>query len=108
MNEYPSVELASDSEDPKKLRAAENRALSKSKTATRFCKPNQTSTISNTQNHPEPFLGRPFFGRDDTTTSGRFQKIAKPTDMCLGCGSRCHWRRYCLHGNPSAFQKGKE
>ena len=68
VSEYLSDELASDSEDEKKLRAAENHALAKSKTTSRFRKPSRTSTISNTQSQPfcgqsisDRFLGRPFF-----------------------------------------------
>ena len=91
MNEFLSDELASESKDEKKLRAAENRALAKSQTVSRFRKPNQTSTISKSENQPFPvqffiidiFIGRKLFGSDDTTTNGNFRKLPSPKTSVL-------------------------
>ena len=82
--EYESDSVASDSEDEKKIRAAERRALAKKKK--RF-EPSSTHTRQSTFQSS----GRPSF----RSFQYRSNRTAKPTDTCLNCGNKGHWKRDC-------------
>ena len=97
VDEYESDELAENSDDEKKLRSAERRALSRMKfksTQSKMSKATATSTRftpSSTQQTPterpslpqQPFRGYPGSFRN----YGRYS----PTDKCSSCGAFGHW-----------------
>lgn len=92
VDEYESDELAENSEDEKKLRSAEKRAMEKiklNKQSSKFSKPNlrkqpsiqQTASTSGFQPQRfQPFL-QPFRG----------VRRPQPTDKCFSCGQPGHW-----------------
>jgi len=80
--EYESDSLASDTEDEKKMKAAEKRAMSKMKSK----KKSASSTYS----------------RVDVDRGGNFNRLSykgfrrtSPNDICLRCGKKGHWKRTC-------------
>eukprot|EP00112_Aurelia_sp_Birch-Aquarium-sp1_P005565 Seg1635.2 transcript_id=Seg1635.2/GoldUCD/mRNA.D3Y31 product="hypothetical protein" protein_id=Seg1635.2/GoldUCD/D3Y31 len=120
VEEYVSDEIASDSEDEKKLRAAESRAMIKRKTATRqqFHNSPMQPFLAGRQQilqpqacfpQPQPFrfpaAGRPgYFNNTPQFQRPAFRMQAKPTNICLACGQFGHWRRnYPITSNPASF-----
>lgn len=85
--EYETDRIASDSEDEKRLRKAEKRALEKKAALTKTNKKYSSSAMS----------------RNPESSSGRHRSApynrAKPTDICLGCGRYGHWRTNCPNKN---------
>ena len=69
---YEQGRIGSDSEDEKRIRAAERKAVARQK-ATASKRP----VFRNTQRNKIPF------------------KRAKPTDVCLNCHQTGHWKRDC-------------
>ena len=93
VNEYLSDELASGSEDEKRIRRAEQRALRKRKERQQqkgksTGKPFQPSA-SNTSftGHRQPS----FRSNSRSFTASK----AKPGDICFACGQQGHWRSEC-------------
>ena len=117
VEEYMSDDLASNSDDEKKIRAAERRAIAKRKTNKPL--PNNRSNFRVQQpsasftfrppNHS--ISGRPGFGAN-TQFPGSYQQFGqrqpKPTDICLSCGQAGHWRNYCPNKNPNSFGRPKQ
>ena len=107
VKQYESGSIASDSEDERKIRAAEKRAIA-------------TRKASHTQTRPQNYTTRPryprystqsrFFAKQHsrylppTPTITRNFRTAKPTDICLGCGLRGHWKKDC----PTTRNTGKD
>lgn len=83
--EYESDSLASDTDDGKKIRAAERRAMQKQNKRRRV-----SSTVS--RRHDDfRTSGRPSF----RVNFSNKRNGAKPTDICLSCGNKGHWKRDC-------------
>ena len=103
VNEYLSDELASGSEDEKRIRRAEQRALRKRKdrqqqkvkSSVKQSQPSATTTS---------FAGQPHFNFRSSsrffTPSGK----AKPGDFCCACGQQGHWRSQCRVNHNSGPQ----
>lgn len=111
VDEYDNDDYASDSDDKKKIRAAENRALrriSRSKQQGRpiFNVPTATATsgsFDNLQPGSQPNSGtgvraRSFPGNERNLFHDfRTARVPQATDRCFQCGEFGHWRRY--HNN---------
>ena len=106
VTEYESDEVASDSEDEKKIRQAEYRALKNIKQQKKKdgFKPKRTPSATITR--PDDSNGN-FRGYDNSQTGGNrfrysegrrvgFKKAApSSSDMCFGCFGYGHWRANC-------------
>eukprot|EP00057_Strongylocentrotus_purpuratus_P015406 XP_011669880.1 PREDICTED: uncharacterized protein LOC105440944 [Strongylocentrotus purpuratus] len=101
VDEYLSEELASDSDDEKKIRAAQSKAASKRRTkASRGKTPyRRVRRPMASESHPNPESGsfrrylpqsRPQLGQ----AGGGFRQ-PRGTDLCFACGKPGHWRRNC-------------
>ena len=102
VNEYLSDELASGSEDEKRIRGAEQRALRKRNQRQQKAKPSkqgysrlQSSTSTTAFAGQHSSSSRPI-----SRTFGAFSK-PRPSDICFACGQQCHWRSQCQL-NPQA------
>ena len=102
VNEYLSDELASGSEDEKRIRRAEQRALRKRNQRQQKAKPSkqgysqlQSSTATTTFPGQHSSSSRPI-----SRTFGAFSK-PRPSDICFACGQQGHWRSQC-QVNPQA------
>jgi len=108
VSEYLSDELASGSEDEKRIRKAEQTALRKKnlrnqqrlKTArhqtNRVNQPYTSSTTTNPRQIHQPFAS--------TRTPRQYsQRNPRPDDICFGCGQQGHWRSNCS-GNSRSSQ----
>ena len=87
VREYESDELASDSEDEKRLRQAENRAMRAIKDKRRFQpykKPSAPTSTATDGNAASSRTFRPFK-----------RKEASPYDVCFKCGKIGHWKSTC-------------
>ena len=95
VDEYQSDDLADDSEDEKKLRAAERRALAKIK----LDKQSKKSSITKREVHPQraPFEPpytpplQPFRGYHSFRPPFRGGRFRQQTDKCFSCGQYGHW-----------------
>ena len=90
VEEYESDSLASDSDDERKIRAAERRALSKMAKRRPFTNSaSSTRPTRQASTFRQQSAGRPSF-------KVRFNnKMPSPNDVCLACGERGHWKRSC-------------
>ena len=90
VKEYESDSLASDSDDERKIRAAERRALSKMAKRRPFTNSaSSTRPTRQASTFRQQSAGRPSF-------KVRFNnKMPSPNDVCLACGERGHWKRSC-------------
>ena len=87
-------ELASGSEDEKRIRRAEQRALrkrkdrqqQKGKSAVKQSQPSATTTS---------FAGQRLFNFASTSRAYTSVSKAKPGDICFACGQQGHWRSEC-------------
>ena len=94
VNEYLSDELASGSEDEKRIRRAEQRALrkrkdrqqQKGKSTVKQSQPSATTTL---------FAGQPQFNFRPSSCSFTPTGKAKPGDICFASGQQGHWRSQC-------------
>ena len=96
VNEYLSDELASGSEDEKRIRRAEQRALRKRNQRQQKAKPSkqgysqlQSSTATTAFAGQHSSSSRPI-----SRTFGAFSK-PRPSDICFACGQQGHWRSQC-------------
>ena len=96
VNEYLSDELASGSEDEKRIRRAEQRALRKRNQRQQKAKPSkqgysqlQSSTATTAFAGQHSSSSRPI-----SRTFGAFSKL-RPSDICFACGQQGHWRSQC-------------
>ena len=105
--EYENDPFPSDSEDSKKIRQAENRALAKNKNKSSYTlssKPDRTRRPQfrndgfhhgfNPSPPPFPFFF-PLFKPENPPFTQSQEKVPKPTDTCCGCGQTGHWRSRC-------------
>lgn len=100
VNEYLSDELASGSEDEKRIRKAEQTALRKKNLKQK----REKSTRATASNAPYSVYrgGTNATGGTYTSTytSNRFPSNrapkAKPSDICFACGLSGHWRQDCV------------
>ena len=96
VNEYLSDELASGSEDEKRIRRAEQRALrkrsqrqQKAKLSKQGYSQPQSSTTTTAFADQHSSSSRPI-----SRTFGAFRK-PRPSDICFACGQQGHWRSQC-------------
>ena len=95
VDEYQSDDLAEDSEDEKKLRAAERRALTKIKLDKQSKK--STNTRREVQQHRSSFesgsgpQSQTFRGFQPFRQPFRGSRQPQPTDKCFSCGQYGHW-----------------
>ena len=115
--EYETPSLGSDSEDEKKLKQAEARAVKKQKTQHTFVKP--SSTVSSFKDVDKTFScfmpgnnargTKPFpdFGaaRGRNHSFRNVPRTATSEDVCFGCGSRGHFRSDCPRTGSSGYQR---
>ena len=91
VNEYLSDELASGSEDEKRIRRAEQRALRKRKD-----RQQQKGKSNVEQSQPSAtttsFASQPQFNFRSSSRSFTPIGKAKPGDICFACGQQGHWR----------------
>ena len=99
-DEYLTDELASDSDDEKRMRQAEARALRKKKAkleSYNLAKSSSSTTSLKASGQTESANTFPKrTGRANRSFRPSFefekQQTPRPTDICFGCG---HWRKYC-------------
>ena len=111
VDEYNVATLGSDSDDEKKIRAAERRALASRKTKHTAAHPTKSTTRYNRFGNSGQQYGSAFSTNQHsrfippTSTARPYPsyRTAKPTDICLGCGGKGHWRRDC----PNTASSGK-
>ena len=107
VQEYLSDEIASDSDDEKKLRAAEKRALEKQKIkkattdGVRSQQPFRGAASPISIPRTSAIGGRQPYGQSNT----KFTRMPKTSDICLACGQSGHWRRNCPNSAPNLFGK---
>ena len=96
--EYEADRIASDSDDGKKIRQAENRALTKRKSK----KPNELNLRVPRQKSSSQQNFNLRFPANNFTQDGYFRRAQWPScsnvrsgDTCFSCGERGHWRKYC-------------
>jgi len=102
VNEYTSDNAASDSDDDRKIRRAENAAAKKRK---RISQPNASRKEHKTSSdygNPEPsrFFRTPR-GRGSYTRGGP-SSSSTSRDRCFACGMQGHWRANCPRLAPQA------
>ena len=109
IEEYLSDDLADNSADERKIRAAENRAVAKKKEREKKSNPYQrpTATItsrpqgySNSQSSNifrwGTYTRQPPDYRSNNYQSNQYTNSRRLGDqICFACGRRGHWRRYC-------------
>ena len=88
--QYEAERIGSDSEDERKIKAAEKRAIEQTKEKRDRAGPSSKRISRTTPNRN---------GR-----SGTFNK-AKPTDICLRCHKKGHWKRDCYVKLPEGKEK---
>ena len=102
VKEYLSDDLASDSDDDKKIRSAENRAI---RTRRQRRKPSSAqgrdpsrsatrTTDSDVRQQPSATYTGP-----SSNFRGYRRYGAQPTDICFACNESGHWRRECPKTN---------
>ena len=108
VNEYLSDELASGSEDEKRIRKAEQVALRKRSNKLR----------GKSTRRPHPYTSTSTFGESSTSQSSQSQfnprfplprptpRKAAPTDICCACGLQGHWRVDCRRSATRPNQGG--
>ncbi|XP_052101943.1 uncharacterized protein LOC127735711 [Mytilus californianus] len=102
VREYESDEIASDSDDEKRLRQAESRALKTIKEKKSRTKPyaKPSATVSrpptNTADMPLQQYNQPPFRRNS-------RREATSYDMCYECHQFGHWRTNCPNRNSKQF-----
>ena len=99
VNDYLSDELASNSEDEKRLSKAEksaakkaelNKKNSRNKKASKSDVYNNFAFTSRSQNYPKSSFFRPTFNR-----SPRFSRFGQRPGTCFACGGVGHFRSEC-------------
>ena len=115
VEEYKPDDLADNSDDEKKIRTAETRAISKmkkqqpSRQGRSFNQNYSASTFTfRPQNQHPP--GRPIYSGQNNQINNQFnyqKRQPKPTDICLACGQQGHWRTSCPNFQSRAKPSGK-
>ena len=108
VEEYLSDELASDSEDDKKIRAAENRALrTKRFNRGRGKRGNFQDRPSTSQNYQQRSpAGNWASFRPDSVP--KFRRQPAKTDICWYCQALGHWSRDCFKRKQGDMQSGNK
>lgn len=116
--EYQDDDIASDSDDQKKIRAAEARALRKKKLSqTPFKRYNYSSNLpavpenrtgSGGESQLQQSLVRSKVSQGDRNLFRDFgsKRIPQPSDRCFECGQLGHWCRF--HKQPEVAQTKEE
>ena len=103
ISEYEDEPFASDSEDSKKIRQAENRALAKNKNKSLFTSSSKPDRLDRPQIRNDDFqhgINTPLPPFSESSPFNQSQEQApKPKDTCYGCGQTRHWRSRCLKTN---------
>ena len=114
VNEYLSDELASGSEDEKRIRKAEQAALRKrtNKQRGRTQRPaSRPHPYTSTSTFTSSNANQPFQYQHPSTYRSTFQRFgvkkAAPTDICFACGIQGHWRADCRRV-PIPFAKANQ
>lgn len=100
VDEYLSDEVASDSEDEKRIRAAESRAVRKLK-ASKSVKndsrkrPAEAAGSVNAVAHNGSYPKQPFRGAGVSGPRKVPENRPKPSDQCYNCGLFGHWANFC-------------
>ncbi|XP_041484375.1 uncharacterized protein LOC121430987 [Lytechinus variegatus] len=124
VDEYLSDELASDSEDEKRIRQAQARAARKRKASRSTNKGKSAKNVGSSQCPSTSTTSDNFFrgfgsrnrfplgsGTNPSTSSWRgYASGPRPTDYCFACGKQGHWRRGCPGGRNqgSSFRDGQQ
>lgn len=98
VKEYLSDDLASDSEDDKKLRQAEARAVRKTKH--KFStKRSSFKNVSTSMPVAAPLAGTSSNGSFPGLQRHSFRQLRRPSpyDVCYACGNAGHWRKDCTN-----------
>ena len=102
VNEYERRPVASDSDDDKRIRKADSAAIAKlAKKKSGFAKRKQVRPLyypscTAESTYPNPAWGNS--GRGNSGYAGPQYASARrgvPADMCLQCGQRGHWKKFC-------------
>ncbi len=116
VDEYEQDELASNSDDDKKLRSAQARASAKKKKGKVMGKSRakpyqrvQQASYSNYASNSDRFAPHSNFRRFNASyqyNRSQNQQGPRADDLCFGCGKPGHWRRTCP-GTPSSSSSSK-
>lgn len=105
VNEYLSDELASGSEDEKRIKKAEQAALRKRTTKQRgrnLRGVNRSHPYASPSTFTRSNPNQPFQNQHQPIPRATFQRLgprkAAPTDICFACGLLGHWRVDCRRG----------
>jgi len=107
--EYEADPMASDSDDEKKIRSAESRALTKRKARInksyvpplrrrndhQFRNVQRYEFPPNNNNNRPPFQPPWTWSPRHSTPAFISTRNVKPTDTCFGCGEKGHWKPHC-------------
>ena len=101
VEQYETKSVGDDSDDEKKIRAAERRALAAKKTspaANRYqsaFRPYMQHRYANYRPSLPSQQHSRFIASNTITRPYQTYRVAKPTDICLQCGGKGHWRKDC-------------
>ena len=111
VEQYETKSVGDDSDDEKKIRAAERRALAAKKTTpatNRYqsaFRPYMQNRYTNYRASLPSQQHSRFVSSNTITRPYPTFRVAKPTDICLQCGGKGHWRKDCTSALGTA--KGK-
>ncbi|XP_021372583.1 uncharacterized protein LOC110462757 [Mizuhopecten yessoensis] len=101
VKEYVSDDLASDSEDEKRIRQAEQRALRSIKLKHGSSKRSSSAVFNNSGNTATRYASPPAAAGSAPFRGGPYNygvtapRSTAPSDQCFSCGGFGHWRRDC-------------
>ena len=97
---YQEPKVAVDAADAKRIREVDKEAIAAKKAKLPY-----TNYASRYQRYYTPRLPTTQqyskYYQPSTASTGRMFRTAKPTDICLQCQGRGHWKRDCLAGESS-------
>jgi hypothetical protein len=108
VDEYESDDLAENSEDEKRLRSAERRAMAKiksdkqSRRSTNVKREQSSQRPSYTQAPAPPISSQTFRGLQSFRQPFRGSRYPQPGDKCFSCGQYGHWA-----SSPSCVNRGR-
>ena len=112
VEEYEADPIASDSDDSRKIRQAEQRAIRKKKKTPTSQQQSGSSTLTKPNGYqfrnasfnygyspPMPTYNQGYQGTkgfmQQNINPFRFVRTPRSTDTCMGCREQGHWRKYC-------------